>query len=187
MEVLQVKNMVCPRSIMAVENLLNDLSIDYKSVVLGQVTLNQELSPQLYEQLSNKLNEIGFEIIVDKRTALVQQVKTIIIDLIYKHEQQLKVNLSDYLHEQLGLDYNYISKQFSEIENQTIEQYVLAIKVERVKELLRYNELSLTEISDALHYSSVAHLSAQFKKVTGMTPTQFKLDVSQSRKSISDT
>lgn len=185
-EVLQVKNMVCPRCIMAVENLLSELSIEYDSVVLGQVSLKDKLPEDLRSKLADRLEQIGFEIIVDKRLVLVEHVKTLIIDLIYKHEDQLKVNLSDYLHDLLGLDYNYISKQFSELEHQTIERFVLTTKVERVKELLSYNELTLTEIADMLHYSSVAHLSSQFKKETGITPTQYKMNTFPPRKSISD-
>lgn len=184
-EVLQVKNMVCPRCVMAVESLLSELAVDYDSVILGQVSLKEELGDDVRRLLTSRLEQIGFEVIVDKRIAMVEQVKTIIIDLIYKNENQLKVNLSDYLHDLLDLDYNYISKQFSEVEHQTIERFVLATKAERVKELLSYNELTLTEIADLLHYSSVAHLSTQFKRVTGLTPTQYKANSDHPRNSIS--
>lgn len=165
--------MVCPRCIMVVESTLVKLSISFLAVDLGEVTLEQPLSSELRSQLETELQKIGFQLIDEKKDRLVEQVKVLLVKLIYDNVE-LKVNLSDYLSDKLSMDYTYISNQFSEIEKTTIEKYFIAQKIERVKELLRYDEMSLSEIAFQLNYSSVAHLSGQFKRVTGLTPSQFK-------------
>ena len=140
---------------------------------MGEVTLEQPLSSELRSQLETELQKIGFQLIDEKKDRLVEQVKVLLVKLIYDNVE-LKVNLSDYLSDKLSMDYTYISNQFSEMEKTTIEKYFIAQKIERVKELLRYDEMSLSEIAFQLNYSSVAHLSGQFKRVTGLTPSQFK-------------
>lgn len=171
---LYIKNMVCNRCISAVKLELERLHIAYVSVILGEVTLESPLSAVQSEALRSALLSDGFALIDDKRSRLIEQVKSLIIELVHYHSDKLKVNLSDYLSDKLHLDYHYISNLFSEVTGYTIEKYFIAQKVERIKELLVYDELSLGEIADALDYSSVAHLSAQFKKVTGLTPTYYK-------------
>lgn len=165
--------MVCPRCIMVVESTLLKLGIAYTTVSLGEVVLEDGLSSTDREQLVAEMKKLGFELIDEKKDRLVEQVKVLLVKLIYDNVE-LKVNLSDYLGDQLNMDYTYISNQFSEIEKTTIEKYFIAQKIERVKELLCYDELSLSEIAFKLNYSSVAHLSGQFKRVTGLTPSQFK-------------
>ena len=180
---LFIKNMVCPRCIMAVEQILSRLAIPYASVELGKVVLDEAISKEKEEELAKELQSIGFEWIDEKKDRLTEQIKVAILKIIYD-EIELKVNLSDYLSDILHLDYTYISNQFSESEGTTIEKFFIAQKIERVKELLAYNELSLSEISMRLNYSSVAHLSAQFKKVAGITPSQYRQSDELTRKTI---
>jgi len=141
---------------------------------LGEVILEKELGIEQKANLEKTLVELGFELIDDKKNRLIENIKKIIIELVQKQNSDLKTNLSDYLSNKLHHDYNYISNLFSEVEGTTIEKYFIAQKIEKVKELLVYDELSLSEIAYKLNYSSVAHLSNQFKKVTGLTPTYFK-------------
>lgn len=171
---LYIKNMVCRRCMMAVERLLHDQGIEPLSVGLGVISLPRPLTPQERTTLDRSLREVGFELIDGRRERLIEQVKSLIIELIHNENNDLKVNLSDYLSSHLHHDYNYISSLFSEVEGITIEKYFIHQKIERVKELLVYDELSLGEIAALLNYSSVAHLSAQFKKVTGLTPSHFR-------------
>lgn len=171
---IYIKNMVCNRCIMVVTDLLQKLGIEARSVKLSEVELTEELSDARREELRMALEAVGFELIDNKRSRLIEQVKGTIIDLVQHGGEGLKMKLSDYLNEKIHYDYTYLSNLFSEVENTTIEQYFIAQKVERAKELLVYDELNLNEIADLLNYSSAAHLSAQFKKVTGLTPTHFK-------------
>lgn len=171
---IHIKNMVCPRCIMAVRQILDRLEIPYLSVKLGEVCLKQPLKDQQKITLQRELESIGFELLEDQRQQLVEQIKRSIIELVHQENNELKVNLSDFLVEQCHRDYSFLSKLFPEVCGITIEKYFIHQKIERVKELLAYNELSLSEIALLLNYSSTAHLSAQFKSVTGMTPTQFK-------------
>lgn len=185
-EKVYIKNMVCDRCIMAVEQVFNKLNLPVISIELGEVEIPKMLSGSEKQDLKRALEQIGFELLEDKRERLVGQVKSIVIDLIHKDQKLLKINLSDYLAEKTGVDYSYLSKLFSELEQQTIEKYVINQKVEKVKELLSYNEQTLSEIADALHYSSVAHLSAQFKKVTSLTPSQYKSNQEKMRKPLDE-
>jgi AraC-like DNA-binding protein len=182
---LSIKNMVCDRCIMAVKNTLEQLQIDYSSVTLGKAELTQPISDEKLNQLEHQLQQIGFELLKDKKIQLVEKVKNLIIDHVHHQHTTLKVNLSDYLSDEISMDYGSISKLFSEMEGTTIEKFVIAQKIEKVKELISYNELTLSEIADVLNYSSVAHLSSQFKKVTGLTPTEYKLNNQNDRKPIS--
>lgn len=166
--------MVCNRCIMVVENELRNLNLHPTSVTLGEVTLDKALEDKDKEKLRQKLESLGFELIDDKKSRLIEQIKTLIVQLIHYSDENSKINLSDYLSDKLHHDYNYISNSFSEIEGTTIEKFFIAQKIERVKELLVYDELTLSQIADQLNYSSVAHLSTQFKKVTGLTPSHFK-------------
>ena len=166
--------MVCNRCILVVKNELENLGIRPETVTLGEVVLAREVSSEEKTAIEKALVPLGFELIDDKKSRLIERIKTLIIELIRDKNSELKVNLSDYLSQNLHHDYGYLSALFSEVEGQTIEKYFIAQKIERVKELLVYGELSLSEIADQLHYSSVAHLSAQFKKVTGLTAGHFK-------------
>lgn len=169
-----IKNMVCSRCKMVVKSEFEKLGLQTIAVELGEVELEESVSENQKEALLHNLQALGFDLIDDKKTKTVERIKTLIIDLVHHKNNELKINLSDYLAEDLGQDYNSLSNLFSEIENTTIEKYFISQKIEKVKELLVYNELSLSEIADILNYSNVAHLSNQFKKITGSTPTSFK-------------
>jgi len=166
--------MVSFRCIMVVKDALERLGIQHSEVNLGEVDLNQNISDIQLAQIKSTLLSLDLELLEDKRTILVEQIKTLIIKLIYHSDEPLVKNLSVYLSNQLHYDYTYMSNLFSNQLGITIEKFYICHKIERVKELLQYKELSLTDIAFKLHYSSVAHLSAQFKKVTGLTPTNFK-------------
>ena len=166
--------MVCIRCKMVVKSELEKLGLHYNSVELGEVELKDKISDDQLTKLGEALRMTGLELMDDNKKILVEKIKTIIIELIHYNDEQIKINLSDYLSEKLNHNYTYLSNLFSEVKGTTIEQFYLAHKIERVKELLVYDELNLTEIAWKLHYSSVSHLSNQFKKMTGLTPTYFK-------------
>lgn len=174
MNTIFIKNMVCDRCIMVVQNELEKLGLDAKNIKLGEVILSKEITSLEKENLSKTLEPLGFEVIDDKKGRIIEKIKNIIIDLVHHQDSDVKINLSDVLSDKLHHDYNYLSNMFSEVEGTTIEKYFIAQKVEKVKELLVYDELSLSEIANRLNYSSVAYLSNQFKKVTGLTPSHFK-------------
>ena len=174
MNTIFIKNMVCDRCIMVVQNELEKLGLDAKNIKLGEVILSKEITSLEKENLSKTLEPLGFEVIDDKKGRIIEKIKNIIIDLVHHQDSDVKTNLSDVLSDKLHHDYNYLSNLFSEVEGTTIEKYFIAQKVEKVKELLVYDELSLSEIAFRLNYSSVAYLSNQFKKVTGLTPSHFK-------------
>jgi AraC-like DNA-binding protein len=174
MDSLFIKNMVCNRCIMVVQNELDKLGIAVKNIKLGEVTIAGKLSPEEKENVAKALVPLGFEVIDEKKSRIIEKIKNIIIDLVHHQDNALTGNLSDILRSQLHHDYNYLSNLFSEVEGITIEKYFIAQKIEKVKELLVYDELSLSEIAFRLNYSSVAYLSNQFKKVTGLTPSHFR-------------
>jgi len=159
---------------MIVKSELEKLGLHYGPVELGEAEIMENISTEQRDLLNINLKKAGLELMDDKRNILVEKIKTIIIELIHFKDEQIKINLSDYISEKLNYNYTSLANIFSEAKGTTIEQFYLAHKIEKVKELLVYNELNLTEIADKLHYSSVAHLSNQFKKMTGLTPTQFK-------------
>lgn len=171
---LFIKNMVCNRCKMVVRSELEKLGLNAVSVELGEVEIEGELSKEQKSILSSRLEAIGFAMLDDKKSQIVEKVKTLIVELIHSRNNNLRINLSDYLADHLMQDYGSLSSLFSETESTTIEKYFINQKIERVKELLAYDELTLSEIAHQLHYSSVAHLSNQFKKVTGISPTNFK-------------
>ncbi|MBP7613855.1 AraC family transcriptional regulator [Flavobacterium petrolei] len=174
MTTLFIKNMVCNRCIMVVQNELDKLGLDVKNIKLGEVTLDKEPTTDEKNKLDKALILLGFELIDDKKSRVIEKIKNVIIDLVHHQDNNTKTNLSDVLSSQLHHDYNYLSNLFSEVEGTTIEKYFIAQKIEKVKELLVYDELSLSEIAFRLNYSSVAYLSNQFKKVTGLTTSYFK-------------
>lgn len=173
-ETLHIRNMVCPRCITAVENILNGLKIPFGKVTLGQVFLENEITNEQLEGLDLALNEQGFELLTSSNAKLVSEIKTVIIEQIHHSQEPLKVNFSEYLSQMLGYDYQYLSRLFSSVAGITINRFIVLQKIEKVKELLFYEELSTEKIADRLNYNSVAYLSSVFKKETGMTLTEFR-------------
>ncbi len=165
--------MVCPRCMKAVEQIIQSEDAKPIHIQLGEVVIDKTLSHEQLESINIKLKQLGFELLNDSLTKLIDKIKSTIITHVHYTEER-KFIFSEVLSKELLKDYSVLSKLFSETEGITIEQYVIQQKIEKVKELLAYNEMNLNEIADKLNYSSVAHLSAQFKKVTGLTPTQFK-------------
>jgi len=171
---LYIKNMVCIRCKMLVKSELAKLGLHYIYVELGEAEIMEEITGEQLSLLGNALIKDGLELMDDKKSILVEKIKTNIIELVHDNDDQLKINLSDYLSEKLNYNYTYLANLFSEVKGTTIEKFYLAHKIEKVKELLVYEELTLSEIAYRMHYSSVAHLSFQFKKMTGLTPSHFK-------------
>jgi AraC family transcriptional regulator len=172
---LYIKNMVCARCERTVERLLAEAGIPAKRVRLGEAELEGEPSPEQLASLRQALHTEGFELLDDRTSRLIAQIKTAIINEIHHEPQKPEaMNFSDFLGKAIGQDYAYLSKLFSAVEGLTIEKYIIAQKIERVKELLAYGEQTLSEIAWELGYSSSQHLSNQFKQATGLTPTQFK-------------
>jgi YesN/AraC family two-component response regulator len=159
---------------MVVKSELEKLGVHFMHLELGEVDVMEDLSNEQLESFSLGLNNTGLELINDKKSILVEKIKTTIIELVHYTDEQIKINLSDHLTSKLEYNYTYLANLFSEVKGTTIENFYLTHKIEKVKELLVYGELNLTEIADKLHYSSVAHLSNQFKKMTGLTPSHFK-------------
>lgn len=167
--------MVCDRCVMVVKQRLTAMSIDFSEVQLGEVKLWNTLNDEQFNALKEDLGLWGFELLDDRKTAMVNRIKSCIIKYIHSEDEEtMNMKLSALLADKLETDYSYLSALFSSIEGITIEKYVILQRIERVKELLTYNELSLNEISYKLSYSSVQHLSQQFRKITGLTPTQYK-------------
>lgn len=179
---LHIRNMVCNRCILVVRQLLEGQGLTPLHIELGKAIVQEELSPQEKAALKGALEAVGFELIDDRRLLLIEQLRNAVIGLVHYHDGGLRTNLSDYLSEKFHSDYSALSKLFSEMTGITLEKYYIAQRIERAKELLVYNELSLGEIADMLNYSSTAHLSAQFKSVTGMTPSQFRMQNDKTRR-----
>lgn len=159
----------------AVKDELKKLGLHYIVVDLGEIEIMEDLSADQREQLKASLLTAGFELMDDKRAILIEKIINVIIEMVYHTSEMIKINFSDFLSEKLNHDYTYLSNIFTEVKGITIQQFIITHKVERIKELIIYNELNLTEISYLLNYSSVAHLSNQFKKITGLSPSHFKL------------
>ncbi len=172
---LYIKYMVSLRCKMMVKEELKKLGLHYVVVELGMVEILEDITPAQHDQLKTNLLKSGLELLDDKKSILIEKIKNVIIEMVHYNDEIPKVNYSDYISQTLHYDYTYLSNIFSEVKGITIQQFIIINKIERVKELLLYDELSLTEISYKLHYSSVGHLSNQFKKITGLSPTYFKL------------
>lgn len=159
---------------MMVKKELQKLGLEYVIVDLGMVEIPDDITSRQREQLKANLEKSGLELLDDKRAILIEKIKNVIVEMIHHSDELPKLNYSDYLSEKLNYDYTYLSNIFSEVKGITIQQFIIIHKIERVKELLLYAELNLTEISYKMHYSSVAHLSNQFKKITGLSPSFYK-------------
>jgi AraC-like DNA-binding protein len=166
--------MVCLRCEMVVKSELEKLDLKNVSVRIGEAEIIEELNAEQLSALDAGLRKSGLELMDNSKSILVERIKNVIIELVHYTDEQIRVNLSDYLSEKLNYDYTYLSNLFSEVKGTTIEKFYLSHKIEKVKELIVYDELNLTEIAYKMHYSSVAHLSNQFKKITGLTPSHFK-------------
>ena len=183
---LYIKNMVCPRCIKAVKELLINFGIKPVSVELGEAEIEGAIDSETLEKIRTALENEGFELLEDEKGKLTEAIKTEIISVIqkYKNEDLENMVFSSYLSDRLGKDYTYLSSLFSKMEGSTIEHFIILQKIEKAKELLRYGELTLSEIAWELGYSSVQHLSRQFRLVTGMTASEFKNNISSKRKPI---
>ena len=178
--------MVSIRCKMIVKSELDNLGLHYGVVELGEVNIKDNITPEQRDILKKALLASGLELMDDKKAIMIEKIKNVIVEMIHYSDDQPKTNFSDYLASKLNYDYTYLANLFSEVTGTTIEHYIIAHKIERVKELLLYDELNLTEISYLLNYSSVSHLSSQFKKVTGLTPTYFKKLKDKKRISLED-
>ena len=183
---IYIKYMVSLRCKMVVKDELINLGLHYKSISLGEVDIVETLSPEQHNELRVSLHRSGLELIDDKKSILIEKIKNVIVEMVHYTDELPKVNFSDYLQEKLSYDYTYLANLFSETEGITIEHYIMSHKIERVKELIIYDEMNLTEIAAKMHYSSVSHLSNQFKKVTGLTPSFFKSLKDRKRSSLED-
>lgn len=171
---LYIKYMVSLRCKLFVKDTLNDLGINYATIELGVVDLTGDITSQQRILLKEHLHKAGLELLDDKKSILVERIKNVIIEMIHYSDELPKINYSDYISEKLGYDYTYLSNIFSEVKGITLQKYIIMHRIEKVKELLLYDDLNLTEISYRLQYSSVAHLSNQFKKITGLSPSYYK-------------
>lgn len=171
---LLIKNMVSLRCKLIVKAILDKMGLHIITLELGEVEITESLTASQEGELKSNLLGYGLEVMEDKKSILIEKIKNIIVEMIHYSEEPPLLNFSSFLSQKLDYDYNYLSNLFSEVKGTTIEHFIIAHKIERAKELLIYNELTLTQIADKLHYSSVAHLSNQFKKVTGLTPSFFK-------------
>ena len=178
--------MVSQRCKMMVKEELKKLGIWYVVIDLGVIEILEDITSEQREQLKINLQKSGLELLDDRRSILVESIKNVIVEMIHYSDEAPKVNYSDFISEKLGYDYTYLANVFSEVKGITIQQFIILNKIERVKELLLYDELSLTEISYRLHYSSLAHLSNQFKKITGLTPTFYKGIANKRRGNLED-
>jgi AraC-like DNA-binding protein len=170
---LYIKYMVSNRCKMAVKEELKKLDLHYILVDLGEVEIMENISAEQQEQLKMNLLHLGFELIQDRKTLLIEKIKSVIIELVHYTDEMIKVNFSDFLSKKLKYDYTYLANLFSAVQGISIRQFIILNKIERVKELMLYGELSISEIAWKMNYSSVAHLSNQFKKVTGLSPSHF--------------
>jgi len=178
--------MVCIRCKMVVKEELSKLGLHFIIVDMGVVEIMESISPEQREQISIGLRKFGLELMEDKKSVLIEKIKNVIIEMVHYKDDLIKINFSDFLSEKLNYDYTYLSNLFSEVQGITIEQFIISHKIERIKELIIYGELNITEIAWKMNYSSVAHLSNQFKKVTGLTPSHFKQMKDKRRNSIEE-
>ena len=173
--ILHIKNMVSLRCKMLVREEIERIGLHFVNVDLGWVEILEDISTQDYSKLNLNLQKSGLKLLDDNQSILIERIKNVIIEMVHHSDEIPKVNYSDFLSEKLNLDYTYLSNMFSEVQQTTIQNFIITHKIERAKELLIYDELSLSEIANKLNYSSCGHLSNQFKKVTGISPSYFKL------------
>jgi len=166
--------MVSNRCKTAVQEVFEKYGLALSQIELGEVEVTDFISEDILSQLKISLLELGFELMEDKQVVLIERIKNVIIEMVHHSDEHIKKNLSDYLSEKLNYDYTYLANRFAKIQGISIEHFVILHKIDRIKELLIYDELNITEIAYKMSYSSVAHLSSQFKKITGLTPSQFK-------------
>jgi AraC-like DNA-binding protein len=171
---LYIKYMVSIRCKMVVKDVLKNLGLHFIVVDLGEVEIMEDLTPEQETELKEALSEVGLELMEDKKAILIEKIQNLITEMIHHSTEVPKVNYSDYISEKLDYDYTYLSNIFSEVKGITIQQFIIVHKIERIKELIIYDEMTISEIAWKMHYSSVAHLSNQFKKNTGLTPSHFK-------------
>lgn len=171
---IYVKNMACESCKVVVKKALDELNISIDKVELGEIVTREDVSDAEKKQLNNKLKVVGLELLEKKQSVLIEKVRQVMIDYVYKSDEKPTVKFSALLAKELNHSYTYLANFFSEVEATTIEQYIISLKIERIKELIIFGEDTFSEIAYKLHYSSVAHLSAQFKKATGLTPSHFK-------------
>lgn len=183
---LYIKYMVSLRCKMMVKEELKKLGLHYVIVELGMVEILEDITSEQRELLNENLLKSGLELLDDKKSILIEKIKNVIVEMIHYNDELPIVNYSDYISEKVGYDYTYLANAFSEVKGITIQHFIIIHKIEKVKELLIYDELSLTEISYSLNYSSVAHLSNQFKKITGLTPTFYQKLKNKRRKNLED-
>lgn len=169
-----IKNMVCDRCIMAVNQVFQSVGIKPRSILLGKAVISKPLTNEQKLEIENALKQLGFELLDDNRLKEIEQIKNLVVDMVHYHPEKLRFNVSVYLAEEMHRDYSSLSKLFSEVTGTTIEKYLIAQKIEKAKELLAYNQMTLAEIADRLNYSSPAYFSSQFKNITGMTPGAFR-------------
>ncbi|HAG17212.1 MAG TPA: AraC family transcriptional regulator [Bacteroidales bacterium] len=182
MNKLYIKNMVCPRCIQAVRTIFVEFQIPPVEVYLGEVWLEKELNEDQRLQISKKLENIGFELLDDSKKQTIEKIKTLLLNLIHHSDTELHINYSLFLSEAIGKDYRYLSTLFSSFTGITIEKYIIKLRVERIKEYISYDELSISEIAYKMHYSSPAHLSRQFRQACGLSPIEYKKQFQNSRK-----
>lgn len=178
--------MVSNRCKLAVKEALKSLGLHFIIVDLGEVEIMEDLSPEQRALLQAELLRSGLELMDDRKGILIERIKNAVVEMVHHSDENLKINFSDYLQEKLQYDYTYLANLFSEVQGSTIGQFIIAHKVERVKELITYGELNISEIAWKMNYSSVAHLCNQFKKITGLTPTHFKQLKEKRRKPIEE-
>lgn len=171
---IYVKNMACESCKVVVKDALEELDISPVKVELGEIEKKEDMTDDEKIELNKKIKKAGLELLEKKQGILIEKIRKVIIDYVYKSDEKPNVKFSVLVSEELNHSYTYLANFFSEVEATTIEQYIIALKIERIKELIIFGEDTFSEIADKLHYSSVAHLSAQFKKVTGLTPSHFK-------------
>ena len=183
-EKIAIKHMVCPRCVTTVESVVDRLGFQVESVSLGEVKLKRQLTDAEFRSFAEMLEASGFEVLVSKEKRLINKIKSLIVERIHYADIPSPLKLSAYLAESLNHEYSYLSKVFSAVEAVTIERYSMLQRIERAKELLSYGELNVTEVSELLDFSSAAHFSAQFKRETGMSPSQFKKSDRPTRRSL---
>ncbi len=186
MQKLLIKNMVCPRCIQAVRTIFLEMDIPVVDIQLGEVWLKSDLTEDQREALKTRLEKAGFVLLDDFKKQLIEKVKTLLINLIQDADGEMNLNYSTYLSETIGKDYRYLSSLFSSQLGLTIEKYIIQLKVEKIKEYIFYDELSISEIAYKMHYSSPAHLSRQFKQVCGLSPKEYKKQMGNQRKSLDE-